>query len=94
MNKTENELNEIKEEIETLNQKLSELSEEELNEVTGGVRISPVFVGLPLAEATASVQIAEFIGRPVVTPEIVTGAVAASGTTDSLRIIDGIKTDK
>ena len=37
MNKTENELNEIKEEIETLNQKLSELSEEELKEVTGGL---------------------------------------------------------
>ena len=34
--KTKEELNEIKEEVETLNEKLHELTEEELAQVTGG----------------------------------------------------------
>ena len=37
MAKTKEELNAIKEEIETLNKKLHELTEEELAQVTGGV---------------------------------------------------------
>ena len=36
MAKTKEELNELKEEIETLSQKLGELSDEEMEEVTGG----------------------------------------------------------
>ena len=40
--KTKEELNALKEEVETLNKKLAELTEEELNQVTGGVN--------PLAE--------------------------------------------
>ena len=34
--KTKEELNALKEEVETLNKKLAELTEEELNQVTGG----------------------------------------------------------
>ena len=34
--KTKEELNELREEVETLNRKLHELSEEELRQVTGG----------------------------------------------------------
>lgn len=37
--KTKEELNAIKEEIETLNKKLAELTEEELEQVTGGKTI-------------------------------------------------------
>ena len=36
MAKTQEELNALKEEVETLNKKLKELTEEELNQVTGG----------------------------------------------------------
>ena len=35
--KTKEELNALKEEVETMNKKLTELTEDELNEVTGGV---------------------------------------------------------
>ena len=35
--KTKEELNAIKEEVETLNKKLAELSEEELEQVSGGI---------------------------------------------------------
>ena len=35
--KSKEELNALKEEVETLNKKLAELTEEELNQVTGGV---------------------------------------------------------
>ena len=38
MVKTQEELNALKEEVETLNQKLAELTEEELAEVSGGGR--------------------------------------------------------
>lgn len=37
--KTEEELNAIKEEVETLNKKLEELTEEELEQVNGGVKL-------------------------------------------------------
>ena len=37
--KTQEELNEIKEEVETLNKKLHELTEEELAQVTGGISV-------------------------------------------------------
>ena len=40
--KTKEELNAIKEEVETLNKKLAELSEDELEQVTGGC-----YIGLP-----------------------------------------------
>ena len=41
--KTKEELNIIKEEIETLNEKLAELTEEELEQVTGGVSNPSIF---------------------------------------------------
>ena len=41
--KTKEELNSLKEEVKTLNKKLAELTEEELEQVSGGQRI-PVFL--------------------------------------------------
>ena len=44
--KTKEELNEIKEEVETLNEKLHELTDEELAQVSGGymkVQVEPSF---------------------------------------------------
>ena len=46
MTKTQEELNALKEEVEALNKKLHELTEEELVQVTGGV--DPVFNGKQL----------------------------------------------
>ena len=49
--KTKEELNALKEEVETVSKKLHELTEEELAQVSGGVLGEPVFelpgVGLP-----------------------------------------------
>ena len=45
--KTKDELNEIKEEVENLNEKLQELTEEELAQVTGGFFADPNAVKLP-----------------------------------------------
>ena len=42
--KTKEELNALKEEVETVNKKLAELSEEELAQVSGGL---PIFIGIP-----------------------------------------------
>ena len=39
--KTTEELNAIKEEVETLNNKLKELTEEELEQVNGGAKLDP-----------------------------------------------------
>ena len=39
--KTKEELNVLKEEVETLNKKLAELSEEELAQVNGGAKLDP-----------------------------------------------------
>ena len=39
--KTKEELNAIKNEVEALNKKLSELNEDELKEVTGGLTMKP-----------------------------------------------------
>ena len=40
--KTADELKELKQEVETLNKKLHELTEEELEQVTGGFFVPPV----------------------------------------------------
>ena len=51
--KTKEELNKIKEEVETVNEKLQELTEEELEKVTGGTTKTPEFkAGKGLKEAT------------------------------------------
>lgn len=42
--KTKEELEELKAEVETLNKKLEELSEEELAQVSGGF---PILIGIP-----------------------------------------------
>ena len=51
--KTQEELNTLKEEVETLNNKLSELSEEEMEQLSGGMgtKICP-FCGCSLPEST------------------------------------------
>ena len=41
MAKTQEELNAIKEEIETLNNKLTELTDKELEQVSGGLKLDP-----------------------------------------------------
>ena len=46
--KTNEELNAIKEEVEALNKKLAELSEDELQQVSGGVRPVPRLPGFEL----------------------------------------------
>ena len=43
--KTKEELNALKEEVETLNEKLNELTEEELAQVTGGCKPENPFTG-------------------------------------------------
>ena len=40
MSKTKEELNAIKEEVEAVNEKLAELTEEEIAQVTGGVQLA------------------------------------------------------
>ena len=40
--KTKEELNALKEEVETMNKKLAELTEEELAQVTGGSKPGPI----------------------------------------------------
>ena len=44
--KTKEELNALKEEVETLNQKLAELTEEELAQVSGGVEPPPALAAM------------------------------------------------
>ena len=50
MAKTKEELNAIKEEVETLNKKLHELTEEELAQVSGGLGLAPVIPSRPVIE--------------------------------------------
>ena len=40
--KTKEELNALKEEVEALNKKLHELTDEELAQVTGGIHVHPI----------------------------------------------------
>ena len=50
--KTKEELNALKEEVETLNQKLAELTDEELAQVSGGGKfLRPDFLVLPVIES-------------------------------------------
>ena len=47
MSKTKEELNKLKEEVESVNEKLQGLTEEELEQVTGGLRprdVAPVII--------------------------------------------------
>ena len=45
--KTKEELNELKEEVENLNKKLAELSEDELEQIAGGLRPRYIKIELP-----------------------------------------------
>lgn len=46
MSKTKEELNELKKEVESINEKLSELTPEELEQVTGGQAAGPSSYGM------------------------------------------------
>ena len=48
--KTADELKELKQEVETLNKKLHELTDEELEQVSGGVQLNEMEDGDPLYE--------------------------------------------
>ncbi len=48
MSKTKEELNKIKEEVEAVNEKLAELTEEEIAQVSGG--LGPVVLSKPVIE--------------------------------------------
>lgn len=61
--KTKEELNALKEEVDTLNSKLAELTEEEMIQVTGGVIPNIPGVGLPFAKADSNNVIQEREGR-------------------------------
>ena len=52
--KTKEELNALKEEVETLNKKLHELTDEELAQVSGGEGGVPPVFGPPVYEPTVS----------------------------------------
>ena len=56
--KTKEELNELKEEVETLNKKLAELTEEELVQVSGGVLPVPSQAGFvpPVGPTTSNID--------------------------------------
>ena len=51
--KTKEELNELKEEVENLNRKLAELTEEELAQVSGGAQLLELEDGDPLYELSS-----------------------------------------
>ena len=60
MSKTKEELNKIKEEVETVNEKLAELTDEELEQVTGGINPAAV---MPILFAQPIMQISPQIDR-------------------------------
>ncbi len=55
MSKSKEELNKLKEEVEAVNEKLQELTEEELAQVTGG-NIPPAPRGVPQIEVTFDID--------------------------------------
>ena len=61
--KSKEELNKLKEEVETLNEKCRELTEEELKEVTGG--ITPGLMGPIAVEAYSFMSLVPVIQPPI-----------------------------
>lgn len=81
--KTKEELNAIKEEVETVNKKLAELSEEELAQVTGG--INGLIPCVPIYGALSN------DGRPGASMSIrVRGGGSITQSNDPLFIVDGM----
>lgn len=70
MAKTKEELNTLKEEIETLNNKLGELTEEELVQIAGGIDL-PALSRIPWGQlaqlAPTSLELAAGLGKSYVT---------------------------
>ena len=58
MTKTQEELNTIKDKVETLNKKLTELSEEELAQVTGGQDLKWIQLSITAAPSLGFVETA------------------------------------
>ena len=52
--KSKEELTALKEEVETLRKKLAELTEEELEQVAGGIFLPPTFVPSPVLGTTST----------------------------------------
>lgn len=65
--KTKEELNSLKEEVDNLNKKLAELSEDELEQVSGG--LFPIYVSFPTGEEGSSKIVGRGKnGQPILTP--------------------------
>ena len=70
--KTKEELNELKEEVETLDEKLHELTEEELAQVTGGIAVGGLTPGGAVGGLTPGDALSSCAQRDIGT---ITGAV-------------------
>lgn len=84
MAKTKEEMNELVEEVKTLQNKLSELSEEELDEVSGGVDINALRRVAPIMGAFLRMQ------SPVVSQSQPGEELKRMGGNDPLIVVDGL----
>lgn len=84
MAKTKEEMNELVEEVKTLQNKLSELSEEELDEVSGGVDINALRRVAPIMGVFLRMQ------SPVVSQSQPGEELKRMGGNDPLIIVDGL----
>ena len=88
--KTNEELNELKKEVETVNKKLAELNEEELAEVSGGV--SPAFkqsIGSRPLQGGGTVISSPTVAVPTSSPTV---AVPTSARTSQVSGVGGVAT--
>lgn len=91
--KTQEELYALKEEVENVSKKLSELTDEELEQVTGG-SASAIAVGVALQGRVGGVQLGSDNGQPGEGAQIrVRGGKSFTGSNDPLIIIDGFAKD-
>ena len=82
MSKSKEELNKLKEEVETVNKKLQELTEEELEQVTGGSNISTMLEGkVPGVQITSD-------GQSGADPSVRIRGRGSFGSTAPLYVID------
>ena len=83
MSKTKEELNTLKEEVESVTKKIHELTEEELEQVTGGSNVSTMLEG-----KVAGVEITSD-GQPGATATIrVRGASSVTASSEPLYVVD------
>ncbi len=84
MAKTKEEMNELVEEVKALQNKLSELSEEELDEVSGGVDINALRRVAPIMGVFLRMQ------SPVVSQSQPGEELKRMGGNDPLIVVDGL----